>query len=129
MEKLKFLSSEEIHAMHEATLHIMGEIGIIWTHQPSLDILTGAGCKIKDNRVCFPSELVMDSIAKANKRPSIKGRNGTVNSFGAGNLYFHNLGGARDIFDARTNTRRPATDQDAVDAIRVLDALDNCHTV
>jgi trimethylamine---corrinoid protein Co-methyltransferase len=129
MEKLKFLSDDEIKAMHEATLHIMAEIGIIWTHKPSLDILTGAGCKIKDNRICFPPELVMDSITKADKRPNIKGRNGQVNSYGSGNLYFHNLGGARDIFDAKTNTRRPATDQDAVDAIRVLDALDNCHTV
>jgi trimethylamine--corrinoid protein Co-methyltransferase len=129
MEKLKFLSDDEIKTMHEATLHIMAEIGIIWTHKPSLDILTGAGCTIKDNRVCFPPDLVMNSIATANKKPSIKGRNGTVNSFGSGNLYFHNLGGARDIFDAKTNTRRPATDQDAVDAIRVLDALPNCHTV
>jgi trimethylamine--corrinoid protein Co-methyltransferase len=129
MEKLKFLSDDEIKAMHEATLHIMAEIGIIWTHKPSLDVLTGAGCTVKDNRVCFPPDLVMNSIATANKKPSIKGRNGQVNSFGSGNLYFHNLGGARDIFDAKTNTRRPATDQDAVDAIRVLDALDNCHTV
>jgi trimethylamine--corrinoid protein Co-methyltransferase len=129
MEKLKFLSDDEIKAMHEATLHIMAEIGIIWTHKPSLDVLTGAGCTIKDNRVCFPPDLVMKSIESANKKPSIKGRNGTVNSFGSGNLYFHNLGGARDIFDAKTNTRRPATDQDAIDAIRVLDALPNCHTV
>ena len=122
MEKLKFLSDDEIKAMHEATLHIMAEIGIIWTHKPSLDILTGAGCTIKDNRICFPPDLVMNSIATANKKPSIKGRNGQVNSFGSGNLYFHNLGGARDIFDAKTNTRRPATNQDAVDAIRVLDS-------
>lgn len=129
MEKLKFLSDEEIQAMHEATLHIMAEIGIIWTHKPSLDILIGAGCTIKGNRVCFPPELVMDCIAKANKRPTIKGRNGNVNSFGDGNVYFHNLGGARDIFDAKTNSRRPASNQDAIDAIRVLDALNNCHTV
>jgi trimethylamine--corrinoid protein Co-methyltransferase len=129
VEKLKFLSEEEITAMHEATLHVMSEIGLIWTHKPSLDILTGAGCTIKGNRVCFPASLVMESVAKANKRPSIKGRNGKVNSFGHGNLYFHNLGGARDIFDAKTNSRRPASNQDAADAIRVLDALNNCHTV
>lgn len=129
MERLKFLSDEDIKAMHEATLHVMNEIGVIWTHKPSLDILTAAGCTIKGNRICFPPELVMDSIAKANKRPNIKGRNGKVNSLGAGNLYFHNLGGARDIFDAKTGTRKPASNQDAVNSIRVLDALDNCHTV
>jgi trimethylamine---corrinoid protein Co-methyltransferase len=129
MERLKFLSDEDIQAMHEATLQILSEVGVIWTHQPSLDILTDAGCTVKGNRVYFPPELVLDSIAKADKRPCVRGRNGQVNELGGGNLYFHNLGGARDIFDARTGTRHVATDEDAWNAIRLLDALPNCHTV
>ena len=129
MEPLKFLSDDDVKAMHEATLHIMSEVGLIWTHQPSLDILLGAGCTMKGNRVCMPPDLVMDCVAKANKRPKIRGRNGVVNELGGGNLYFHNLGGARDVFDAKTGTRRIATDQDVIDATRVLDALPNCHTV
>jgi trimethylamine--corrinoid protein Co-methyltransferase len=115
--------------MHEATLRILGEVGVIWTHKPSLDILLDAGCTMNGNRVCFPAQLVMDSIAKANKRPCIRGRNGQVNELGGGDLYFHNLGGARDIYDARTNTRHAATDEDAVNAVRLLDALPNCNTV
>ncbi len=129
MERLKFLSDEDIKSMHEATLQILHEVGVIWTHKPSLDILTDAGCTIQGNRVHFPPDLVMDSIAKANKRPSVRGRNGQLNELGAGNLYFHNLGGARDIFDARTGTRHIATDEDACNAIRLLDALPNCHTI
>lgn len=129
MERLKFLSDDEVKAMHEATLQIMSEVGIIWTHKPSLDILRQAGCKMKDNRVLMPPDLVMGSVAKANKRPKIRGRNGTVNELGGGNLYFHNLGGARDVFDARTGTRRIATDQDVIDSTRLLDALPHCHTV
>lgn len=129
MEPLKFLSDEDIKAMHEATLQIMNEVGIIWTHKPSLDILTGAGCTIKGNRVYFPPQLVEDCVSKANKRVNIKGRNGVENTLGGGNLYFHNLGGARDVFDAKTGTRRIATEQDVIDATRLLDALPNCHTV
>ena len=129
MPPLKFLSDEDVKAMHEATLRVLNEAGVFWTHKPSLDILTDAGCTVKDNRVFFPPDLVMDSIAKANKRPVIRGRNGQVNELGGGNLYFHNLGGARDVFDARTGTRHVATTQDAKDAVRLLDALPNCHTV
>lgn len=129
MERLKFLSAEEIQAMHEATLRVLNEVGVIWTHKPTLDILTDAGCTLKGNRVCFPPNLVMDCIARANKRPVIRGRNGQVNELGGGNLYFHNLGGARDVFDAQTGTRRIATQQDVVDAARLLDALPHCHTV
>jgi trimethylamine--corrinoid protein Co-methyltransferase len=129
MERLKFLSDADITAMHEATLQVLSEVGVIWTHQPSLKILTDAGCTINDNRVCFPPDLVLESIAKANKRPCIRGRNGQVNTLGDGNLYFHNLGGARDVFDGRTGTRHTATNEDACNAVRLLDALPNCHTV
>jgi trimethylamine--corrinoid protein Co-methyltransferase len=129
MERLKFLSDEDIQSMHEATLQVLNEVGIIWTHRPSLAILTDAGCTIKGNRVLFPPDLVMDCIAKANKRPVIRGRNEQANELGAGSLYFHNLGGARDVFEARTGTRRGATEQDVIDATRLLDALPNVHTV
>jgi trimethylamine--corrinoid protein Co-methyltransferase len=129
MDRLKFLSDEDIKAMHEATLQIMHEVGFIWNHKESREILMEAGCTLKNDRLCFPPELVLSSIAKADKRPVIRGRNGNANELGGGNLYFHNLGGARDIFDARTGTHRTASNQDAIDAIRVLDALPNCHTV
>ena len=129
MEPLKFLSDDDIKAMHEATLRIMNEVGFIWTHKESLQILTDAGCTMKNGRICFPPDLVMQSVTKANRRPVIRGRNGKVNQLGGGNLYFHNLGGARDVFDAKSGTRRTATQQDTVDAIRILDALENCHTV
>jgi trimethylamine--corrinoid protein Co-methyltransferase len=129
MEPLKFLSDNDVKAMHEATLQVLSDVGVIWTHKPSLDILTDAGCTIKGNRVCFPPDLVMDSIVKANKRPCIRGRNGQVNELGGGSLYFHNLGGARDVFDAKNGTRHTATVEDACNAIRLLDALPNCHTV
>ncbi len=129
MPYLKFLSDEDVKAMHEATLQVMSEVGIIWTHQPSLDILLQAGCTMKENRVCMPPDLVMECVAKANKRPKIRGRNGTINELGGGNLYFHNLGGARDIYDPITNTRRAATNEDCVNATRVLDALPNCNNV
>jgi len=129
MEPLKFLSDADVQAMHEATLQVLHEAGVFWTHKPSLEILQAGGCTVRDNRVFFPPELVMDSVAKANKRPVIRGRNGQVNELGNGTLYFHNLGGARDVYDARTNTRRVATTQDCADAVRLLDALPNCNTV
>jgi trimethylamine--corrinoid protein Co-methyltransferase len=129
MPPLKFLSDDEVKAMHEATLQVMSEVGIIWTHQPSLDVLLGAGCMMKDNRVLIPPDLVIDSVARANKRPKIRGRNGTVNELGGGDLFFHNLGGARDVFDARTGTHHTATNADCVNAIRILDALPNCNNV
>ncbi|MBI5354553.1 MAG: trimethylamine methyltransferase family protein [Chloroflexi bacterium] len=129
MAQLKFLSDDEVKGMHNATLRILNEVGYVWTHKPSLEILTGAGCKIKGNRVYFPPELVEDSIKKAGKKVSIRGRGGVTKNLGDGNLYFHNLGGARDIYDAKTGGHRIAQMQDVRDATRLLDALENCHTI
>ena len=129
MQPLQYLSEEQIKSIHETTLRILSEIGFVWTHKESLDILVSAGCKVQGNRACFPPELVEDSIKKAGKRVTIKGRNGTTKTLGDGNLYFHNLGGARDVYDARIGQRRIAAEQDVKDATRLLDALENCHTV
>ncbi|MEW6405111.1 MAG: trimethylamine methyltransferase family protein [Chloroflexota bacterium] len=129
MNRLEFLSQEEVKCIHEETLQILTEVGFVWTHKPSLDILTGAGCRVQGNRVYFPPALVEDSIKKAGKRVSITGRNGTTKTLGDGNLYFHNLGGARDVYDAGIGQRRIATEQDVIDATRLLDALEYCHTV
>jgi trimethylamine--corrinoid protein Co-methyltransferase len=129
MDRLNFLSQDEIKAIHNTTLRILSEIGFMWTHKPSLDILTDAGCTIKGNRVYFPPELVEDSIKKSGKRVAIKGRGGMTRTLGDGNLYFHNLGGARDVYDGKTHSRRPAEEQDVKDATRLLDALENCHNI
>jgi trimethylamine--corrinoid protein Co-methyltransferase len=129
LNRLEFLSQEEVKCIHEESLQILNEVGFVWTHKPSLDILTGAGCRVQGNRVYFPPELVEESIKKAGKRVTITGRDGTTKTLGDGNLYFHNLGGARDVYDAGTGERRIATEQDVIDATRLLDALENCHTV
>ncbi len=129
MDRLNFLSQDEVIKIHETTLRILGEVGYVWTHKESLDILMGAGCTTKGNRVYFPSALVEDCIKKSGKRATVTGRGGTSKTFGDGNLYFHNLGGARDVYDAKTDSRRSAEEQDVIDATRLLDALENCHTV
>jgi trimethylamine--corrinoid protein Co-methyltransferase len=107
----------------------LAETGVVLTEPQSREILTGSGAKIDAQRVLLPPDLVESCIAKAGKRPSIRGRGGAVKTLGDGGLYFHNLGGAREIYDAAAGTRRPATVQDVRDAARLLDALENCHTL
>jgi len=129
MFHLSVLTPENIDSIHQATLRILNETGIVLTDTESRDILTGAGARLQENRVFLPPELVDKCIVGAGKRPSIRGRGGNVKLLGDGNIYFHNLGGAPDVFDAATGTRRRATTQDVRDSTRLLDALENCHTI
>ncbi len=123
------LSPEEVEAIHQATLRILGEIGFVLKEKRAREILTEAGATIKGDRVLLPASLVEDCIRQAGKRIAIRGRGGSVKELGDGNLYFHNLGGARDVYDPVTNTNRQASIADVRDATRLLDALDNCHTL
>ena len=63
------------------------------------------------------------------KHISIRGRSGLVKTLGDGNLYFHNLGGAPQVYDVASGRRHMATVQDVRDATRLLDALEYCHTI
>jgi len=129
MFRLSVLDENEVEAIHQATLRILGETGVVLTEPKSRALLAGAGAKVQEMRVLLPPELVEKCIALAGKKTTIRGRGGTVKTLGDGSLYFHNLGGAPKVFDAASGTRRLATVQDVRDATRLLDALENCHTI
>ena len=129
MMHLTVLTENEVEAIHQATLRILNETGVILTHPVGREMLTGAGAATHGERVLLPPDLVERSIAACPPQISVRGRSGTVKTLGDGSLNFHNLGGARDVYDARTGQRRNAILQDVRDAARLLDALDNCTTV
>jgi trimethylamine--corrinoid protein Co-methyltransferase len=60
---------------------------------------------------------------------SLTGRSGVEKCLGDGSLHWHNLGGAREIYDHRSRSRRPATIQDLRDATRLLDAMESATTI
>jgi trimethylamine--corrinoid protein Co-methyltransferase len=129
MFTLQALSTQEVEAIHQATLRILDEVGFVLKEEKSREILAGAGARLRGDRVLLPPDLVERCIALAEKRVSLRGRGGTHKVLGDGNLYFHNLGGARDVYDPVTNTHRLASLTDVRDSTRLLDALDNCHTI
>ena len=129
MFKLSVLKATEIESIHQASLRILNETGVTLTEAHSRAILLEAGARVSDRRVFFPPELVEKCIALAGKRTTIRGRGGMVKALGDGSLYFHNLGGAPNVFEAASGKRRPATIKDVCNATRLLDALENCHTI
>ncbi len=129
MNTLKILSDTEVEAMHQATLRILSEVGVILNHAGARQMLTDAGASIHNERVYIPPDLVEDCIAKCPPQVSVRGRGGTTKTLGDGSLNFHNLGGARDIYNPVTGEHRFAVLQDVRDSTRLLDALPNCNTI
>ena len=129
MSRLNFLSGGEVQAIHEATLRVLDETGIVLSHQRGREMLADAGARLQDDRVLLPPELVEQEVAKCPPQVRIRGRDGETRSLGDGSLQWHNLGGARDVYEPRTGQHRPATLQDVRDSARLLDALENATTV
>lgn len=129
MGELAFLSPNEVEALHQSSLRILDETGIRVQEAAACALFAGAGAVVEGGRVRLPPALVEACIASAGKRPVLRGRGGMRKTLGDGSLYFHNLGGAPQVFDPMLKTRRPALVQDVRDSTRLLDALAHCHTI
>lgn len=129
MIKLNVLTENDIEAIHESSLRILAETGIVLTHPQGREILAAAGATVESDRVLLPPELVEEAIARCPNEVRLRGRGGMVKVLGDGNLRWHNLGGARDVYEPVSGTRRKALLQDLRDSTRLLDALDQVDSI
>ncbi|MCL7454366.1 MAG: trimethylamine methyltransferase family protein, partial [Anaerolineae bacterium] len=129
MVELKVLSDAEVEAIHQATLRVLGETGIILTQDEGRHRLAGAGATVDGQRVLLPADLVERCVGQCPQQVTIRGRSGEAMILGDGTLHWHNLGGASHVYEPRTDERRPATLQDVRDSTRILDALDGVTNI
>lgn len=129
MNTWKVITDQEVEAIHHATLRILSEVGIVLDHPQTREKLFEAGAKEHGERVLLPPELVEYCLSQCGNTVSIRGRNNQGVIIGDGTLHWHNLGGARDVYEPVTGKARPATIQDVRDSTRLLDALDQATTI
>jgi len=127
--KLMVFTPEEVEATHLASLRVLSETGIRLTHPQGVELLTGAGATVKGERLFLHSDLVEREVARCPRQVHIRGRRGEVKILGDGSLHWHNLGGAREVYDHRSGERRPAKLKDLCDSTRLLDALDGATSI
>jgi trimethylamine--corrinoid protein Co-methyltransferase len=123
------LSSSDVDSIHQATLRVLSEVGIILQHQPTLQMLAEAGAKVEDGRVYLPTELVEDVLSRSGGEVNTRGRSGETVTLGDGKTHWHNVGGASNVYDPKTGKRRLATVKDVQESTRLLDGLENATTI
>lgn len=125
-QPINILSEDEVNRIHSGTLEVLEETGVVFEHKQALEVLEGAGCKVdhEKQRVRFPSYLVEECIRKCPSSFTIKTRESKNDlRLGGNTLYFCSMIGM-DAVDVDTGQRKSPTVQDATDAVRVIDALD-----
>ena len=122
------ISPEAVEEIHQASLRVLSETGILIDDGEARALLFDYGAKETKGRVCIPPELVEACLEDCPERVTLRGRGREV-VLGDGKLHVHNMGVARDVIDPLVNQLRPATAADVAESTRLLDALENVTTI
>ena len=129
MTHLMALTAGEVESIHRATLRILDGTGILLTQPEAQELFSGEGARIRGDRVELPPDVVERTLARCPHQATVRGRGGQTVTLGDGNLHWHNLGGAAQVYEPGSRGCRPATLQDVRDATRLLDALPSVTTI
>ena len=129
--RIEFLSTEEIEAIHNASLRVLEGTGIKVMSKRALDILNSAGAKVdyEKNHAFIPKELIEEALKRAPKVIKFCARN-PKNDFildKEGLPHFTTDGYAPFILDFETGERRRSTTEDLARWSRIADYLSNVH--
>ena len=129
---VSLLSPDEIRVIHETSLHVLREIGVVVPHQETLQRLQEAGATVDLSKKCvrFPEEIVLRAIESAKKQYVLHGREpGAQARFGYGDQNLISSPGQFAWFDYDSRARREPMLIDARSAITLGDALPHVTVV
>lgn len=85
MQRYQTVSQNDIDRIHETSLKIMDEIGIVFIYEPARDILAKGGAKVEGQTVHFPRKMVEDALKTVPSSFKLHGRNSSkdieINTF------------------------------------------------
>ncbi len=126
--RFALLSGEQIEAIHQASLAILAEVGVVLRHPVGQSLLLDHGGRLQGGRLVLSPEMIQASLRTCPHSVRLRGREGEV-VLGDGDLHPHNLGGARAVLDTPDGEPRPATADDVARSARLLDALPEVHSL
>ncbi len=124
---LEILSKEEVDQIKMATLDILKETGITLNHKGALKLLEKNDCTIDyDNeRVRFPEGLTEECLRRCPSSFRLKTRDPNKDIvIGRNSVHFMAAPGL-GIADARTGEFKVPTEQEYIEGVKILDALEN----
>jgi trimethylamine--corrinoid protein Co-methyltransferase len=126
---IQLLSADEIEAIHQASLHLLQEVGMEVMHDESRRILKAAGAEVDETnqRVRFDPVLIEQSVAKAPSEFTLHARNPAHDvKIGGPHVIFAATGGPAFSSDLDRG-RRAGNYQDMCDYIKVVHRLNVIH--
>jgi len=129
---LNLLSKDELKNIHNATLEILENPGLIIPSKRALEILekTGANVNYEKSSVIIPSHIVEEALKKAPKTIRYCARNPKHDILlEKKETYFTTDGAGVYIRDMETGERRSSTSEDLAQWARIMDSLSKIHVL
>jgi len=128
-DRYRALTQIDMDNIHAAILDTLETIGLADAIPSCIEAVTAAGGFMnKKDRLCFPRDLVEDTIASANRTFSIYGQSPEHDLEPTGNkVYFGTGGAAVHMVDPLSGEYRESNLQDLYEMARIADVMDHIH--
>lgn len=124
---LEILTAEDVKRIHDATLHIIENVGVRFKSKRALDIWEAHGAKVDRNTMIVKAKpaLIEDALKKAPPVYPLSARDSSQDLLLDGNHVFVGTDGCGvEVIDIHTGQRRTSCLQDVCDIARVADATE-----
>lgn len=128
---LRILTDEQIEVVHSGALSTLRETGVRVEHEASLKLMKDNGCEVDFGKriVRFSSGLVEECLRRCPSSFRLRARDSEKDViFGGDVTYFKNSVGQMTV-DLDSLEPRVPTEKEFLDALKVLDALENVHVL
>jgi len=133
LNKLEVLDGSELREIHEVSLRILAETGVLVSSQRALNLLEEAGAQVdlQKKLAKIPKRLVEDSLDSVPKRFCVYKRNSKEIAFVLGEPEIRAIAGGDALFfiDSNIEKQRRITKSDVIQFTRIADALPNIDMV
>jgi trimethylamine--corrinoid protein Co-methyltransferase len=129
--RFEVLSKQEIEEIRQATLEVLGEAGVKVEVKKMRRILADLGCKVDEAAkvVKFPPRVVESSVAKAPREFTLCGRDQSLTwKVSPETRVWGGLGTAVNMYNLKTGAYAPATMEDLVRHLIILDGLQHIQS-
>ena len=104
----EFLSASDVQAIHNTSMKLLIEIGILFPEESAIKIFRDCGFKVEGQKVFFREEQIMEAVKNVPTQFSLHGRNPERDvTIGDGNPVFAPGYGAPFLVDVQTGKRDP----------------------
>ncbi|MGD9404201.1 MAG: trimethylamine methyltransferase family protein, partial [Anaerolineae bacterium] len=122
---IRMLSDDQILAIHNASLDILAQTGIVMKNEAARDLLLAAGSWQSGDRIKIPEHLIMSAIGSAPSRIPLHNRLGELTMpLEDGKVFFGPGSDCIFTMDLETGERRKATAEDIRRIAHLCDGLD-----